>query len=276
MSKDFRKAYYSTLGVQTVEAKASLDAAFAVDPIDLPRLISICQAVRIPRMYRPLVWKSVLGVVPPAKETWGFGEETRFDQFEDLRRAAAVLFLKDQTPCDDDFTADIMKYERIRHLFSIADCILEICDGRDVDAYWIFRYFVVRMQVPLTATISKQHYSQCTALGELLKTHNPSLSNHLERIGVDLNVIAENWFSSFFALVLPAHCLEGIWDAVISGAWDILLYLGLSLLLASKRKIEGLRNPSEFTKFLLQIEDFVNVDAVSATAIDLWEKNRKE
>ncbi|KAJ3023692.1 UNVERIFIED_CONTAM: TBC1 domain member 7 [Siphonaria sp. JEL0065] len=206
MNKDFRKAYYGTLGVQTVEAKTSLDAAFSKDPIDIQALMRTCQAVRIPRMYRPLVWKAILGVVPPGKETWGFGEEGRFDQFEDLRRAAGVLFLSQSA--DDGFTADIMlkmlliheckdgvframKYERIPHLFSIADCILEVCDGRDVDAYWIFRFFVVKMGVSLTSSISKRHYAQCTALGELLKVHNPEFLNHLIRIGVQLDVLAE-------------------------------------------------------------------------------------
>ncbi|KAJ3065442.1 TBC1 domain member 7 [Podochytrium sp. JEL0797] len=221
---DFRRKYYSTLGVQTVDAKSSLDLCFSVDPIDFVRLQGICRSVKIPRMYRPLVWKTLLGVAPHRKELWGFMDAQRKDEFEDVRGAAAVLFSGNVRDSMDTFTADDMVKMAMIH-----------------DSKGTFR------------ARKSRHFTQCTHLGNLLKTHSPTLLAHLDSIRVDLSVFAQYWFSSFFSLVLPAHGLEGIWDAVISGAWEILDYLGLSLLLASRRKMEGFKSAPDLIMFLLEV-----------------------
>jgi len=41
-----------------------------------------------------------------------------------------------------------------------------------------------------------------------------------------------------------------LWDAVLGGAPDILAYVGLSLLLASKRKILALQSVADFRHFI--------------------------
>jgi hypothetical protein len=47
--------------------------------------------------------------------------------------------------------------------------------------------------------------------------------------------------------------LEGVWDILIGGAPEVLMYVGVSLLLASKRKIETMRTAEEFEYFLPQV-----------------------
>ncbi|KAJ3286980.1 TBC1 domain member 7 [Rhizoclosmatium sp. JEL0117] len=293
-TKDFRLAYYSTLGVQTVDAKSALNTIFSTSPISSSQLRALCVSVRIPRMFRRHVWRSVLGLAPARQSDWAFEVEHKRDEAAALRRAARVLLRPLLAgEAEDALTPDEMcrmllvqdakgvlrtkNYTRTPHLYAIADCILEVCDGYDDDAYFIFRAFVQQLNVSMSAdSINKRHYEQCAALESLLKIHSPSLLDRLLSINVLLDSLAPIWYSSFFSLVLPAHCLEGIWDAVIAGSWDLLDYLGLSLLLASKRKIEGMKNAQEFATYCLQIEDFVNVDAVAVTAIDLWEKKRIE
>lgn len=74
---------------------------------------------------------------------------------------------------------------------------------------------------------------------------------------------------------------------MLGGGADILIFLALSLLIAAKRKIEAAKNNEEFGDVIrkvifisnntpahspLQLPDFVDLDAVAQTAIELWEK----
>ncbi|KAJ3092910.1 TBC1 domain member 7 [Physocladia obscura] len=166
MNKDFRAAYYGTLGVKTVAAKASLDAALGGDSnslVSVDLLKAVCRAAKIPRKYRSLVWKLVLGVTPPAKNAWNFVDEQQRQTHDDLVWAQHVLFPAGSANNSD--IPDVMirmrsvhsssapglslprNYLRVPHLYCIADCILEVCDGIETDAYWIFKHFVDKMNV---------------------------------------------------------------------------------------------------------------------------------
>ncbi|KAJ3241814.1 TBC1 domain member 7 [Chytriomyces hyalinus] len=312
-SKDFRKTYYSSLGVKTVEAKSLLDDVLSSASVDIGVLTHICQSVKIPRIYRPLVWKCLLGVVPLHTELWEFADMQNKEKFQDLRRAAHVLFpgpgkrqvfpglqcarnpiaLISSTTrsreVSDYLDADEMirmlmlqerlalgpvrfrKYDRPQCLYAIADCILEICDGHEADAFWIFKMFIAKLEV--TQDPNAFALKKSNALLDLLRTHNQPLADHLHSIGVRSDCLA-GWYLSYYANVMPAHCIEGIWDATISGDGELLDYLGLSILVACKRRIEACRSKQDFVRFLPQIQDSVNVDAVAVTAVSVWEKER--
>lgn len=115
MSANFRKAYYSSLGVQVVEVKPSLETALQGDVLgalptscsadcipsdqfslplrhkDVEHLNKLCLWVRIPHAYRPLVWKVLLGTLPLQKEVWPFVEEQRAEEYRDLKRCVKFL-----------------------------------------------------------------------------------------------------------------------------------------------------------------------------------------
>ncbi|KAI8588125.1 hypothetical protein BDZ88DRAFT_422587 [Geranomyces variabilis] len=325
-SANFRKAYYSSLGVQVVEVKPSLETALQGDILDIERLNKLCLWVRIPHSYRPLVWKVLLGTNSLAKEVWPFVDQQREAQFEDLKRCVQVLLQrradggKPNPPCSssDDLTADMMVYmllvqldtgrsprrlastlsssslpHTFSHLRALANTMLEVCDTSESDAYWLFESFVRRYNVSFSdappATLpqpqkqqqklSQQHAveadriaTEIGAMQNLLRTHNAPLLAHMLSFGQALEVYCYSWFRTYFASVVPPHCLEGIWDIFIGGAPGILSYLGLSLLLACKRKIEAVRSSRDLVKLFDQVERWVDMDAVANTAIDLWER----
>ncbi|RKO93676.1 hypothetical protein BDK51DRAFT_28016 [Blyttiomyces helicus] len=292
MTKNFRKAYYSSLGVQVVEVKPSLENALQGDVLDLERLNKLCLWVRIPHFYRQIVWKLLLGVVPLEKETWTFVDEQRVAQFEALKAAALVVH-RTRGPSTADLTANTMcqmlaihldagwadpahMSEALENMLPVAQVLLEICDTSEVDAYWIFEFFV-RTYNPGVEVVSRGReqiriHIETASLKTLLKAHSPTLAAHVQTLRVDLDVACGSWFRTCFANVLPSHSLEGIWDILIGGAPLILTYLGLSLLLASRRKLEGARTAADFLSVIANIGRFVDVDAVASTAIDLWEK----
>ncbi|KAJ3169865.1 TBC1 domain member 7 [Geranomyces variabilis] len=325
-SANFRKAYYSSLGVQVVEVKPSLETALQGDILDIERLNKLCLWVRIPHSYRPLVWKVLLGTNSLAKEVWPFVDQQREAQFEDLKRCVQVLLQrradggKPNPPfsSSDDLTADMMVYmllvqldtgrsprrlastlsssslpQSFSHLRALANTMLEVCDTSESDAYWLFESFVRRYNVSFSdappATLpqpqkqrqklSQQHAveaeriaTEIGAMQNLLRTHNAPLLAHMLSFGQGLEVYCYSWFRTYFASAVPPHCLEGIWDIFIGGAPGILSYLGLSLLLACKRKIEAVRSSRDLVKLFDQVERWVDMDAVANTAIDLWER----
>ena len=91
-----------------------------------------------------------------------------------------------------------------------------------------------------------------------------------------LNVFIElynfRWFASYFSNVIPYDALQGIWDILIAGELQILGYVGLSLLLSLKRKILSLNSQDLFDQLIVQIEKYVDANAVVNTAINLWER----
>ena len=58
---------------------------------------------------------------------------------------------------------------------------------------------------------------------------------------------------SGFSNVLPFESLEGVWDIMIGGAPEVMTFVGLGLLLATKRKIEGMKTEADFNAFLLTV-----------------------
>ncbi|KAI9356219.1 hypothetical protein DFJ73DRAFT_237247 [Zopfochytrium polystomum] len=288
---NFRKAYYSSLGVQIVEAKPTVENALLGDNLDVGKLNKVCLWVRIPHVYRSAVWKVILGVLPTTTNVWKYAIQQREEQFHSLKEAAQLIFETSINGNGKEFTpermvqmllleADVPRPHRIgemkrillhsSHLLSIADCLLDVCDNMEIDAFWIFAKLIqnrkVVMAPPTMTPLQKEALNQQHAqLFVMLKTECPTVLAAIESTNANLVQLTTPWFLSLFACVLPSHCLEGIWDVYLGGAPDVLPYVALSLLLAVRWKLESARSIDE-------IADYVNVDAVAATAIEIWEK----
>ncbi|KAI8917292.1 hypothetical protein DFJ77DRAFT_459852 [Powellomyces hirtus] len=301
-SANFRKTYFGSLGLQVVQAKPSLETALQGDILDIERLNKLCLWVRIPHAYRPLVWKVLLGTISLAKEVWPFVDAQREEQFQDLKQCVAVLSRPSSaTRPDDNLTASTMVYmlliqldtrsphhlsqaftptslPSLSHLHALANMMLEVCDTSESDAYWLFESFVLKYNVslpghgPAIDAERERIMTEMGALQNLLKAQNAPLLNHILSFGNCLDVYCYSWFRTYFANVLPPQSLEGIWDIFIGGAPGIFPYLGLSLLLACKRKIEAVRSATELVYLFTNVERVVDMDAVANTAIDLWER----
>ncbi|TPX33508.1 hypothetical protein SmJEL517_g03661 [Synchytrium microbalum] len=307
-SRNFRKNYYRLVGVQTVEVKVSLESAFAGDVLDLERLTKLCLWVRIPHLYRPLVWKVLLGVLPTSKDVWSYVEDQRSQQFQDLKRAAQFIYppthrnkksLKDYD--NVDLTADLMvrmlliqlnrltphrvvQYPspKFQNLTAIASCFLDICDSvTEADAFWLFKFFV-RRELSMVEFLDGSEENamhqktritdSVTHLWKLLQEQDADLVERLEDLDVDLEVCCERWFANYFAEILPPESLERIWDILFGGRPAILNYVALCLILAVQRQIQAARGPRDVQTLFGNIGSQVNHNAVVSSAIDLWEK----
>lgn len=87
---NFRQGYYASLGVKSVDIKPSVETALSGDLLQLERLNKLCLWVRIPHMYRPLVWKVLLAVLPCEKSAFDVVTKLRKEQFFILQEAIAI------------------------------------------------------------------------------------------------------------------------------------------------------------------------------------------
>ncbi|EGF82357.1 hypothetical protein BATDEDRAFT_86161 [Batrachochytrium dendrobatidis JAM81] len=171
MAANFRKAYYSSLGVKTLEVKPSVENALQGKLLSIDRLNKLCLWIRIPHFYRPVVWKLLLGVTPVHKEAWGFVAEQRQQHFEILKESVLLLTRQSLDRIDEDLTplllAQMIQLELIQdtprtisqtitneeppeHLLAISAAFLEISDSSDQDAFWICLHFIKKMHIDIS------------------------------------------------------------------------------------------------------------------------------
>lgn len=158
--------------------------------------------------------------------------------------------------------------------YSLAQAFLELCDDHEPTAYWLYAAFVSRFHV-LQKDAKQLSDTTATALTSLLKSHQKSLADHLTKLNVDLAVVCQSWLQTLYAGVLPPDCLTGyigpflliaiwqfiysthpktsIYDVLIGGAPAILAYVGLSLLLACRRKLETAKNVKEVEEIIVKV-----------------------
>ncbi|RKO96832.1 hypothetical protein CXG81DRAFT_25052 [Caulochytrium protostelioides] len=187
----------------------------------------------------------------------------------------------------------------LNHLASLFLAVTDV----ERDAFWLFVAFVQTLAplpgLPSLPGVAPQTASQdrerLNELRCLLASHHAGLAHFLfspswtasapgsigtattpgattQSEATVVESIVSEWFAAHFANVLPASALEGVWDLVLAGAPGILVYVALSLLLALRRKLEGCRSPEELARTLRGAGRFVDPEAVTLTAIELWEK----
>lgn len=89
--RNFRQTYYSSLGVQSVEAKPTLESALAGSLLDVEKINKVCLWIRVPHIYRPTVWKILLGVLPVSKPAWNLVDALDHEQFVDLVNSTLAI-----------------------------------------------------------------------------------------------------------------------------------------------------------------------------------------
>uniref|UniRef100_A0ACB8FCK7 TBC1 domain member 7 n=1 Tax=Sphaerodactylus townsendi TaxID=933632 RepID=A0ACB8FCK7_9SAUR len=97
--RNFRSVYYEKVGFRGVEEKKSLEILLKDDRLDIEKLCTFSQRFPLPSMYRTLVWKVLLGILPPHHESHTFVMKYRKEQYKDAYHALQVIrFINESTP----------------------------------------------------------------------------------------------------------------------------------------------------------------------------------
>jgi hypothetical protein len=267
---NFRRGYYSTLGVNSVEVQSSLSIAMNEEPLNIVKLQKLCLWVRIPHSHRLIVWKVLLKIISNYKSSWKFKfqeEESLLTTMQKLYNltdeSADVLLVKavllQITNAKDPLELSKTLDHTPLHLLHLAKAFLGISMDM-TEAFMLFRGFIQRT----SANVDKQ----LADLLDLVKIHDYSLYQVLKVRKLDKCFM---WFKTFYANVLPVVTLEGVWDIVIAGEESVLGFVGLSCLLSVKRKILVI-DQKEFDDLIDNISNYIDADAVANTAVNLWER----
>ncbi|XP_038653066.1 TBC1 domain family member 7 isoform X1 [Scyliorhinus canicula] len=280
--RNFRSHYYEKVGFRGVEEKKSLEILLKDDPLDVEKLCTFAQRYPLPSMYRLLVWKVLLGILPPHYESHSTVATFRKEQYQDLLQALQVIrFVQDSTP-------QVWVYLRMYQLESgtlprrpsqslepedavfiaIAEAMEEMVEN-DVDAYWLVKCFVNQFNnkygdsVPHLQPKSLEHY---------LNLEDSKLLIHLKTCLAMSKLPYDLWFMHCFAGCLPETSLQRVWDKIISGSCKILVFVALEILLTFKMKLMAMNKAENIAQFLQNIPQ-ENTDAIISKAIDLWHKH---
>lgn len=267
---NFRKNYYSTLGVNSVQVQSSLSIALSQEPLNLLKLQKLCLWVRIPHSHRLIVWKVLLKICSNYKNSWKF-KVLEQDSLEILTTLKRLYNTTDQdellvkgvlleiTTCKDPLQFKKALDHTPQHLMYLSRAFLEISND-STQAFLLFRGFITCQNTDVNVQIQN--------LIQLVKIHDFSLYKVL--IGFKLEK-CYMWFKTFYANVLPVPTIEGIWDIVIAGQDSVLGYVGLSCFLSVKKRILK-ADQDVFDDLMDNIRNYIDADAVANTAVNLWER----
>lgn len=59
--RNFRSTYLEKVGIKGVEEKKSLEILLKERPQDISKLVQFCLRFPVPTLYRPVLWKVLLG-----------------------------------------------------------------------------------------------------------------------------------------------------------------------------------------------------------------------
>lgn len=68
-------------------------------------------------------------------------------------------------------------------------------------------------------------------LSELAKSYTPLLHDHLNRIGIDFDILSAQWLLPLLSTVIPAQTLLSVWDNFFAFGWPALFKAAVALLL---------------------------------------------
>ncbi|NXY83788.1 TBCD7 protein, partial [Alcedo cyanopectus] len=266
--RNFRSVYYEKVGFRGVEEKKSLEILLKDDRLGklislyIEKLCTFSQRFPLPSMYRILVWKVLLGIIPPHHDSHALVMKSRKQEFWDVHHALRVIrCIQDSTPQGDVFLRvhQLESGKLPRNLafplepedevfLAIAKAMEEMVED-PIECYWLVSCFVNQL--------NNKHKDSLQQLPKILEQYLSIEDNrllvHLKACSALSKLPYELWFQKCFAGCLPESMMpffSRVWDKVISGSCKILVFVALEILLTFKMKIIALNSAEKITQFL--------------------------
>jgi len=279
--RNFRYSYVER-SVIAKEEKKELEGLLKECPVNIHKLAIFCQNYLIPAAYRLIIWKILLGINPIYTETHEFVKEQQTVQYNDIHETITIMnsisletplsqthlrmFLVDQGTLP--FDCSTLMVDTQNQLFiSLSEALKDVDDK--VDHFWL--------TVGMCKLLNKHRHNITIMIDSIenclqKEDSDGRLYKHLSELDVFQRLPLETWFYHCFASVLPESSIEIIWDKVIGGAMNIMLYTAVSIFITFKRALLSMKDSDAIKCHLSQINQD-NGDIIVMKAIDLWKKN---
>uniref|UniRef100_A0A5F9D876 TBC1 domain family member 7 n=1 Tax=Oryctolagus cuniculus TaxID=9986 RepID=A0A5F9D876_RABIT len=257
--RNFRSVYYEKVGFRGVEEKKSLEILLKDDRLDIEKLCTFSQRFPLPSMYRALVWKVLLGILPPHHESHAQVMMYRKEQYSDVLHALKVIrFVSEATPQAEVYlrmyqlesgklprSPSFLLEPEDEVFLAIAKAMEEMVEDT-VDCYWIIRCFVNQLKNKHRDALPQLP----KAFEQYLNLEDSRLLGHLKTCSAVSRLPYDLWFNRCFAGCLPESSLQRVWDKVVSGSCKILVFVAVEILLTFKIKVMALNSAEKITQFL--------------------------
>ncbi|XP_074727856.1 TBC1 domain family member 7 isoform X2 [Strix uralensis] len=215
--RNFRSVYYEKVGFRGVEEKKSLEILLKDDRLDIEKLCTFSQRFPLPSMYRILVWKVLLGIIPPHHQSHSLVMKYRKEQYWDIHHALRVIrFINDSTPQVDVFLRihQLESGKLPRNLafplepedevfLAIAKAMEEMVED-PIECYWLVSCFVNQL--------NSKHKDSLQQLPKILEQYlnieDNRLLMHLKACAAMSKLPYDLWFKKCFAGCLPESSLQ--------------------------------------------------------------------
>ncbi|XP_068787933.1 TBC1 domain family member 7 isoform X3 [Struthio camelus] len=215
--RNFRSVYYEKVGFRGVEEKKSLEILLKDDRLDIEKLCTFSQRFPLPSMYRILVWKVLLGIIPPHHESHALVMNYRREQYWDIHHALHIIrFINDSTPQVDVFLRihqlesgklprnSAFSLEPEDEVFlAIAKAMEEMVED-PIECYWLVSCFVNQL--------NSKHKDSLQQLPKILEQYlnveDNRLLMHLKACSAMSKLPYNLWFKKCFAGCLPESSLQ--------------------------------------------------------------------
>ena len=285
--RNFRLPYYEQLGLRSVDQVRALEHILRDERLDIERLSEFALKYTLPALYRPFVWKVLLGILPKSQSSHCFAEQVRSDQFRDLENALLVMrmikkegqaihekivwmYLLENGMISMLQRKTLQRDEKKKQIFrAIATVSCEVAES-DIDSYWIAKKFF-EMQDKYVELYSKLP----RFVLDYLELEDRALYEHLNELQVFKVMPYNKWFESCFAEVFPNSCLERIWDKLVAGSCNILVFVCVAVLLSCRLDLLRATSAETSIHVLWSLpKDSDRQNSVVDKALQLWDKHK--
>ncbi|OXB60165.1 hypothetical protein ASZ78_012316 [Callipepla squamata] len=257
--RNFRSVYYEKVGFRGVEEKKSLEILLKDDRLgklisvsrdsklliylnffffftDIEKLCTFSQRFPLPSMYRILVWKVLLGIIPPHHKSHALVMNYRKEQYWDIHHALHVIrFVNDSTPQVDVFLRihQLESGKLPRNLayplepedevfLAIAKAMEEMVED-PMECYWLVSCFVNQLNSKHKDSLQQLvriKCSFCVYVGKTVRVKEPKILEqylniedsrllmHLKACAAMSKLPYDLWFKKCFAGCLPESSLQ--------------------------------------------------------------------
>lgn len=272
---------FGRVGLRVVEYKKALETLLKDDTICEKKLIEYCSFHPLPLMYRILIWKILLHILPVHQQSHKFVMQQRKEQYDDLYHALTVVRKIDKKSTMQQIylkaylleTGQIgvaFYHEKWHELFlALASSVTRITDDA-VDGYWlsvrifqkISRYFEKddEREVELYNTFTSVLSKEC-----------PKLYQHLTDVQAINCLPYKKWFLRCYSGTLePEGGLERVWDVMLSGSFAVLAYVAVNIVVYLERKLLQLQNIGAIQDVMSEPYSEDVGEVIACKGVDLW------
>ncbi len=281
--------YYDQLGLRNVDQVKALEHLLKDEKLDIEKLSTFALKFALPSLYRPFVWKVLLEILPNFQSSHKWAMKIRTDQYKDLEHALIVMRMIPKKVEDQKIEERILwmyllemgmismptqktlqrDEKKIQIFKAIATVCCDVIDN-EVDAYWVTKRFF-ELQDKYVDLYSKLP----RFVTFYLQVEDKALFEHMSEIQVFKVLPYNKWFESCFAATFPSSSLERIWDKLIAGSCNILVFMCVAILLSCRLSLLECINAESSIHVLWELpNDRDRQNAVVDKALQLWDKHR--